>query len=259
MFCFEDGTTSVRPPQWPRDRMESGFFTEIDTARAGETFVLPGRESIIVSHQISANYMAPDLHTEAMGFRATAFRRDDSLPVAYVEFDVIRAKSGCNVDDESFVNACDTVNGTLSALANAVLESSIHGIHTVFARGPLLHLSRLEVRGDCAGHGVGALLGLTALQWLQRETKAVLLLLQPFPLQFESCAPSHDSPDRAKFEASYAEAESRLTKFYEQTFGVQCARPGEAYLMAALGGFELAVDDYGWSLCHPEEEGIDGK
>ncbi|WP_432263408.1 hypothetical protein [Cupriavidus sp. TMH.W2] len=233
---------------WPRPRLEGGFFSDIEPIRDGDQFAPQGAIPTAVLHQTSQNYMPPDVCLEARGVRGQAYLPGDAFPAAYVEFDVLEKKPDSSIDDQRFFEACDAVNGTLSSLADAILQASVEEIGSVLALGPILHLSRLEVRSDHAGQGLGVGLGTAMLRLLSQRYRAAMLVLKPFPLQFESCAPSPEAPDHVDFTEAFNLAEKRLAEFYCDSFGVRRVREGDTFMLAPLGSLELVVDEIGWSL-----------
>lgn len=214
----------------------------------GSRFDLAGSAQASVLHRISENFLPLDASMEGRGVHAQAFLKGETFPAAYVEFDLLETRPGCRCNDKDFIAACDAVNDTLGSLADALIQSSVEDIGAVLARGPILHLSRLEVRSHHAGRGLGTAFGGQMVSRLVQIHRASLLVIKPFPLQFESCAPPAGSASSEAFSSAFNEAEAKLTEFYRLNFGAQRAGEGNAYLLAPLGGLKLLVDEFGWSL-----------
>ena len=66
-------------------------------------------------------------------------------PLAHLSFDLFGAKRGRYVDDEVFVECCDTYNQDVYDLAYG-LASGGFDLYEYFERGPVLHFRGMEVR-----------------------------------------------------------------------------------------------------------------
>lgn len=172
-----------------------------------------------------------------------------------MRFDLLDG-GGQELDDSELWYACDAMSASLARLASALIEATGSGVTDIFDLGPVLHFERLEVNEDLCGTGLGILLAQTVLAELAKRFKPSLLLLCPFPLQFENCAPDEesDSKGQTRFKRALATNRRRLSRLYEREFGVVRLCKGGDYWAAALPGFRLMQSKPGWAVWYDHRE-----
>ena len=248
MSCVEEkksGTSSL----WPQPRHGNGFYSHVEPIKGeGHIPLHCDDQSMKIACQISDDFIDNDLPLRGVCVTAQVFFENDNNPAAYVEFDVLTIKDGSKMPDEMFLDACDSINNTLHSLASSLVASSVYDMETVLSHGALIHLSRLEVRNDHTGRGIGEWLTNRVLGFIEEKQDCAILAIKPFPLQFERCQPDIHSHELEEFNRKFSLAEERLAMYYRTKFFASPSYPGSEYLISALGGFGLEIDEFGWSL-----------
>lgn len=239
---------------WPRRRQASGYFSEVEAMIDGVRLETQfAEEPWIVLCQVSDSFLSEDSGLQARGIRAQAFRLGDDYPCAYAEFDLLTAIAGRDLDERLFLDACDSASSALSTMALALSQSAAQDIGHLLGSTSILYLSRIEVRADQQGRMVGEWFNQFVLAWLRSSFAPGLLIVHPFPLQFESCAPCEGTPAHTEFCRDFGLAQARLARYYRRTLKVDVVREGDTHLVAALAGWSLLVDEFGWSLITRKE------
>lgn len=239
---------------WPQDRLASGFYREIlplSERRACSTprkSSLEGAPHAFVNFTLSADRLSDGDDLVSYDVTALAYLPGDELPAAYAEFDILLGRPGRRLDNATFIDACHSLHDSLGEMASAILSASIQEIHDILSNGSMVHLARLEVRADCAGCGLGRRVLRAMVRRIAYEWQARLFVTKPFPLQFEQCSPDSDAPDYPAFQAAFHIARDRLLTLYRDTLAAQEVPGLDGYVMSAMPGHQLAVDQYGWSI-----------
>ncbi|QWE98119.1 MULTISPECIES: hypothetical protein [unclassified Cupriavidus] len=239
---------------WPRRRQETGYFSEVEALTDGIRLDAEfAKEPWLVLCQVSDSFLSEDSGMDARGVHAQAFRLGEAFPRAYVEFDLLSPCAGQTLEEWQFLDACDSASSALSSMAIALSQSAVQDVGRLLGSAPILHLSRIEVRADQQGQRLGEWLGQFMLRWLCSSFAPGLLVVQPFPLQFESCSPCEGTPAHAAFREELGAATAKLAGYYCRTLNVNAVREGDSHLIGALAGWRLLVDEFGWSLA-PQKE-----
>jgi GNAT superfamily N-acetyltransferase len=239
---------------WPQDRLASGFYREIlplserQACSTPRKSLLDGIPPASASFTLSADRLSDGDDLVSYDITALAHLAGDDRPAAYAEFDILLGRPGRKLDNTKFIDACHSLHDSLGEMASAILSASIQEIHDILSNGSMVHLARLEVRADCAGYGLGRRLLRAMVSRIAYERQARLFVTKPFPLQFEQCSPDSNAPDYPAFQAAFHIARDRLLALYRDTLAAQEVPGLDGYVLSAMPGHQLAVDQYGWSI-----------
>jgi hypothetical protein len=239
---------------WPQDRLSSGFFRDMlplpehQACSTPRTSLLEGAPRATASFTLSADRLPDDGNLVSYDVSAIAYLADDGRPAAYARFDILLRRPGRKLANAAFIDACHSLNDSLGEMASSILSASIQEIDDILSNGAIVHLSRIEVRGGCSGHGLGRRLLRSMLSRIAYDRHARLFVTKPFPLQFEQCSPDANAPDYPAFQSAFQLARERLVALYRDTLGAQEVPGLDDYVLSALSGNQLAVDQYGWSI-----------
>lgn len=155
---------------------------------------------------------------------------------------------GHRVSDDDLWYACDALSGPLERLASGLIASSEVDLASIFELGPILHFERLEVRQDLRGSRIGVTLARSLIAELVNRFSPALLVLCPYPLQFEDCGPESesDATTQARYNKSFSANKHKLAILYEREFGVVRLRSDSDYWGVALSGFRFLHGSEGW-------------
>lgn len=97
-------------------------------------------------------------------------------------------------------------------------------------------------------------MGIRLSQWLLGELvdrfSPALLVLCPYPLQFENCGPGSESglPERARYDSAFRASKRKLARLYEREFGVVRLRKNSDYWGVTFAGHQFMRGRTGWVI-----------
>ncbi|REE23169.1 hypothetical protein B0G71_6408 [Paraburkholderia sp. BL27I4N3] len=181
--------------------------------------------------------------------RASANLANDLRPACWIRFDVIEA-GRVAVTNDDFCYACDVVSHSLEQLASGLVETAAEDISRVLERGPIIYFEGLELRHDLQGSRLGVVVARYLLDVLVSRHSPALLVLCPYPLQFESRR-FEEAIEHAvlqKSEHTLERNRQNLIALFEREFWVSRLGKESDYWGTSLSGFGFIQGPSGWSI-----------
>ena len=240
--------------EWPREPGFRGFYTDYGPITSSTRKIVEPSTGAVIRYSVSRNQW-DERSPRIRRIRAYATLPQNRAPACWMRFDLLD-DGGQELDDSELWYACDAMSASLERLASALIEATGSGVTDVFDLGPVLHFERLEVHQELRGTGLGVLLAQAVLAEFVNRFKPSLLLLCPYPLQFENCAPgeSSDSKRQTRFKRALDTNRRKLARLYEREFGVVRLCKGGDYWATALPGFRLMQSKPGWAVWYDHRE-----
>jgi len=233
---------------WPREPEFSGFFTDYERLPRTARKIVDLTTGATLRYSVTLNRW-DERSPRLRGIRAVATLPGERKPACWLRYDLIE-DGGTYQTDDDFWYVCDALSGQLERLATGLIESCGSEIGDVLCQGPILHFERLEVKQELRGTGLGVALAQRLLLELVERFNPVLLVLCPYPLQFENCHTEREvsAREQASYKRAFDSSRQRLARLYERGFGVKRLHKGSDYWGTGLSGCHLMQGRDGWVL-----------
>lgn len=225
-------------------RNEHGFYTPFEpsllNASDAVTTVLANGNSL--AYRVSKNSLEADAGA-MYEIHASVFLPGESRPVLLAE---------CILTDcagvpawKDLIFAAEDHSQRLSYAAERIAYSCILAPEGLGVVGSVLEVSRLDLREDAAGAGLGVRLGKELLDHLAKEYQVAAFLLVPFPLQFEGFRKRAALDVLPAAERAFRKSTDKLKRCYAMAWGAEAVGGRELMVMPAAG-HSVEVIGEGW-------------
>jgi hypothetical protein len=237
-------TNGIR--EWPCNPTFNEFFSEYTRLPSRAREIVEPTTGALVRYSVSQNQW-DERCPRIRKIRAAATLDGVREPACWLRFDLFDGGRRY-VDSEDLYYACDALSSSLERVASELIETCEGDIGDVLCLGPILHFERLEVRQSLRGKGLGIKVAKCMLNELTFRFRPTMLILCPFPLQFEGCAPPPDAGEheRKRYENALENNRRKLERLYKREFKVSRLGTNSDYWGAGLGGCRMMHGCNGW-------------
>lgn len=231
-----------------RSLNDQGFFHEV-SAHQGPVQSLKVGRGLVVEYSFSNDLLDGAGACESRGVTAWLLLDGLSIPVGVLDATLLTAGEGLEF---GLYDACDQVSEALQKLILELARTSRDDLPVVLGQGGFLVINRLEVRAAHRGAGLCKKLVQPICELAHSMFNARLLVLEPFPLQYENCEPDENSQWFSEYWKGLQIDIDRLSSFYSYEFGFMAAGADSTLLIKPLLGTHLSQRIDGWALSTTE-------
>lgn len=174
---------------------------------------------------------------------------NDETPVAVLEAVVLSRGQELGL---AVPEACDQISEGLYNITAHLAKTCTIALADFLEQAGVIVVTRLEVRRDSRHHSRSLQFVDALCCRVNQKYPLALLVVQPFPLQYEHCEPDADSDNYDPFWSAFRDDVDKLSNFYSYVFNCSSVSQDSSLLFKALPGWLLRNDRYGWSISSSE-------